>query len=702
MRDGPASVDSQVGGSTSASQFIPSTGIYSREGFSPADLNRIIVPQIDGMASFYTWFALEPFAPQVVYNSGGDPVFVIDSTVSQSLHVKHRNDFHTLIGTYPSGFSLFVNGIEFTCTVANGNGDGVIQVQSVNAAHDGEIIPIGAPVHYYAFHPVMDADLTIIQTVGKKAAVAITQGSCRIEDGTANGLSNAVPRANQMTPSWLASPTGDGVTQARSVTVMWAQQQGGSPTSGASTNAWTHDIVEPWDPFLLAQYKLLVNAYKTYLKNSGFYETIGQIKLSMFNNDTAETRIPSQNYYTTDTIDSTAISIVIAKGSNINVTTLQVGDNFGDTSGSGNLSASNTTNLNPNGTAGTGAFLRVPTNTGEIVFSYNAFIAGPKLNGCKVISITPGSTSVANGAAITFAIPDANPVWQAAGYTRSKMLSALQAVTQIYADAFPDKQLWNAMLENHAVPSIDELGNIVDLHNLKSTDAGYSAGSNNVNLHEDNVTTLDYIRWACLAYGRRFMVCRTDLDETYTPISTHPTINLAQALGGSVGFQVNDGKFGDSKGGTSANLYTAIANGLQYGMYYLEIFRNTHKDFPDPVAYASTILSGPQQMVPVYTPLVDAATVTPVMTSDGGFLTTLSQTTTFASPVTTGLVNGRTYTIRVKSASAQNVSFGAKFRAGTSPALPTTTTGSAKTDYWTFRYNNEDDKLDLVGLQLGF
>lgn len=99
--------------------------------------------------------------------------------------------------------------------------------------------------------------------------------------------------------------------------------------------------------------------------------------------------------------------------------------------------------------------------------------------------------------------------------------------------------------------------------------------------------------------------------------------------------------------------------------------------------------------------LTDAATVTPNCgTTDVGELATLSQATTIANPTGTK-VDGQQLTLRIRSLAAQTLTFGTQFRAGTSPVLPTATTGSSKTDYLTFIYNSADTKWDLLTASLG-
>jgi hypothetical protein len=100
--------------------------------------------------------------------------------------------------------------------------------------------------------------------------------------------------------------------------------------------------------------------------------------------------------------------------------------------------------------------------------------------------------------------------------------------------------------------------------------------------------------------------------------------------------------------------------------------------------------------------LADAATVTPDTDSfDGGKLTTLSQDSTIANPTGTPTAFQQ-YIIRIKSTSARALAWGTKYRGSNELVLPTTTTGSSKTDYFGFQYNSDDDKWDLLAANRGF
>ena len=98
--------------------------------------------------------------------------------------------------------------------------------------------------------------------------------------------------------------------------------------------------------------------------------------------------------------------------------------------------------------------------------------------------------------------------------------------------------------------------------------------------------------------------------------------------------------------------------------------------------------------------LTDAATVTPdTDTTDMGILLSLSQTTLFANP-TGSPTDGKKLILRIKSTSAQALTWGSQYRSGT--ALPNITTGSTKTDYFNFIYNAADNKWDFTGSSLNF
>jgi hypothetical protein len=73
---------------------------------------------------------------------------------------------------------------------------------------------------------------------------------------------------------------------------------------------------------------------------------------------------------------------------------------------------------------------------------------------------------------------------------------------------------------------------------------------------------------------------------------------------------------------------------------------------------------------------------------------------TMNNPTGGTIASGRSLIFRIKSTNAQTFVFDTKFRGGTT-ALPTATT-AAKTDYYCFLYNEQDDKWDYTGIAAGF
>ena len=94
--------------------------------------------------------------------------------------------------------------------------------------------------------------------------------------------------------------------------------------------------------------------------------------------------------------------------------------------------------------------------------------------------------------------------------------------------------------------------------------------------------------------------------------------------------------------------------------------------------------------------LTDAATVTPATDSyDGGVLSSLSQSTTFATPTGTP-TDFQQYVIRITSSSARALSWGAGYRGSAALPLPTTTTGAGAVDYIGFQYDASSSTWDLL------
>jgi hypothetical protein len=109
-----------------------------------------------------------------------------------------------------------------------------------------------------------------------------------------------------------------------------------------------------------------------------------------------------------------------------------------------------------------------------------------------------------------------------------------------------------------------------------------------------------------------------------------------------------------------------------------------------------------KRITPRVVTLTDASTVTlNADTTDQGILTSLSQDTTLANPSGTP-TDGQLIRLRVKSSAVRTWTWGSQFRGSTDLALPTTTTGSSKTDYYIFGFNNADTKWDLLAKTAGF
>lgn len=102
-------------------------------------------------------------------------------------------------------------------------------------------------------------------------------------------------------------------------------------------------------------------------------------------------------------------------------------------------------------------------------------------------------------------------------------------------------------------------------------------------------------------------------------------------------------------------------------------------------------------------PLKDQATVrlqveaTNVMAT----LATVSQPITVANP-TGSFFDGQVIVYRMKSASSQPVTWESMFRGSDDLELSDATTGSNKTDYFLYRFNADDSKLDYLSKNFGF
>jgi hypothetical protein len=101
--------------------------------------------------------------------------------------------------------------------------------------------------------------------------------------------------------------------------------------------------------------------------------------------------------------------------------------------------------------------------------------------------------------------------------------------------------------------------------------------------------------------------------------------------------------------------------------------------------------------------LTDAAPVTPDFSKAGGYLATVSQTTTFANPGNTASApNFWKYVLRIKSSSAQTISFGSKYKWSDDMPARTATSGSSKVDYLVFIYDSVADVVDVSAGNFGF
>lgn len=99
--------------------------------------------------------------------------------------------------------------------------------------------------------------------------------------------------------------------------------------------------------------------------------------------------------------------------------------------------------------------------------------------------------------------------------------------------------------------------------------------------------------------------------------------------------------------------------------------------------------------------LTDAATVTPAWGNAGGFLATLSQATTIAN-FTGSPANLDRYELRIKSTTSRALTFGSQFRFSVDLPNPVSTSGGGLTDYFGFRWNSADSKIDVVSKNFGF
>jgi hypothetical protein len=62
---------------------------------------------------------------------------------------------------------------------------------------------------------------------------------------------------------------------------------------------------------------------------------------------------------------------------------------------------------------------------------------------------------------------------------------------------------------------------------------------------------------------------------------------------------------------------------------------------------------------------------------------------------------GQGLLLRIKTTNVQTYSWNGAYRTGTSPMLPTTSSGSSLTDYIAFVWNSSDSKWDIIGVSNG-
>ena len=100
--------------------------------------------------------------------------------------------------------------------------------------------------------------------------------------------------------------------------------------------------------------------------------------------------------------------------------------------------------------------------------------------------------------------------------------------------------------------------------------------------------------------------------------------------------------------------------------------------------------------------LTDAASITPDCgNTDIGVLITLSQDSKLENPVGTPK-DGQRLEIRLKSSAVRALSYGTQYRGSTVVSLPSASTGSAKTDYMGFKYNQLDNTWDCLATSFGY
>jgi len=102
--------------------------------------------------------------------------------------------------------------------------------------------------------------------------------------------------------------------------------------------------------------------------------------------------------------------------------------------------------------------------------------------------------------------------------------------------------------------------------------------------------------------------------------------------------------------------------------------------------------------------MTDATSITPTGdTADENTQANTQAAGTLTANAPSGTpTDGQKLILRIKCTNAQNWSWNAIYRGSNDVVLPTSTTGSSKTDYLAFIYNNADTKWDLLAKNLGF
>jgi len=111
-----------------------------------------------------------------------------------------------------------------------------------------------------------------------------------------------------------------------------------------------------------------------------------------------------------------------------------------------------------------------------------------------------------------------------------------------------------------------------------------------------------------------------------------------------------------------------------------------------------------KRMTQRVTSMTDATSFTPAGdTSDMATQTNTQAAGTLTANAPSGTpTNGQMLILRIKSTNVQTFAWNGIYRGCTTIALPTATTGSSKTDYFTYRYNSADSKWDLQVANYGY